>query len=234
MAAAEGVLVAYMLVGDNKQAAVPPLHYAAYFRFNIDPTLDSFDMSKDQILTQLWEILPSIDTYGLANERDLVTSDILPDNRFAVLSSSDLSGRVTLDLISGSPALADQIYAEFVEAARLQFEAAKIRAANELATLRDLATAYDKRSEFLAERLYKTMRFLNSAAVRSGSFRYVDFSPIQHFAPTVMIERQRNATSPAKRSVIISVILGLIFASVFVIVRMEIKRRGRLSADGPS
>jgi hypothetical protein len=201
----------------------------AYFLYRSDVQLDPFGRERTEILAELLDKFALVDTIGVVGERDFMTGDIVPDHRFYIRPSSEHSGRIGIEVKGDHSTLHEQIREQFVDAARLQAEAIKARAIDELAMLNELSKdVYDKPSELIADNIYRVMRFLDNRAVKAGTFRYFEFLPLQSYPPAAAPPAQ---SSSVKRSLAISVLFGLIVACIAVLFRMEARRRHLLRSQ---
>lgn len=230
------VFLAYFVLAKlnppNVEAAAKPPEYA-YFLYTSHHQLDPFGRTAPEILADFLDTLKQVDTLGLVSERDYFAGDFVPDRRFYVRPSDDYSGRIGIQIKNNfAPGTFEKAREAFLEAAQRQFEATRTRANGEMAMLKDfIANTYDKRSELIADKMYRVARFLDDSAVKAGSFRFFDFQPLQAYPPQDSATALQDEGFSAKRSFIISVIFGLIVASLFVVVRMEARRRKRPQPD---
>lgn len=208
----------------EEPAASVTSHFA-YFLYRTGVDLDPFGRSSSEVLADLLQEFSKVDQLGVMDEREYFTGDYVPDLVYRIRPTGDYSGRIVLEVKGAPGTLHAQVRDQFVEAARLQFEATQARASDELAMLGELSEKiYDKPSELIAGSIYRNMRFLENRSVQQGTFRFFEFLPLQSYPPQEAPPPLSPASS-ARRSLLISALFGLILACSAVLFRMELQRR---------
>jgi len=201
----------------------PPVYYG-HFVFSLNLGADPFGRLAPPLIADLKSKLAKIDKFGLVNEEDIFTGDSIPKYRFLIRDTRPYGGRVYLKLSDGSLELAEQIRDEFIEAAKVQFEATKSQTNADLEKLREIiANAPTLKSDLIVQKTYDSIHFLTDQKVQDGSFRFFEFSPVATSPPAPPKPPPPNEIPSPKKNIIVALMLGLALASITTIVLMTVR-----------
>lgn len=214
---------------------IQPALYQGYFVFMINLGGDPFGRVTEPLVIDLRSKFARIDRFGLVNDEDYFTGDPIPKYRFSIRMTRPYAGRVYLSLYGGSRELAEQIRDEFIEAAKVQFEATKSQANADLTKLKEMAAnAPTLKADLMAQKIYDSIHFLTDQKVQDGSFRFFEFSSVETYLPPPPKSTPPNTIASPKKNIIVALMLGFVFASVTTIVRMTVRERQNRSVTNKS